>query len=246
MQLTFFHGTIQGRSHDVNEDCITTIPEARLAILSDGIGGRAAGEVASRMAVETVAEQFTTQTSEATDALDNAHVQQVFLRSALLAHDRIRELADAKIDLSGMGTTLLAVYFGVDELTALHVGDSRLYRLRGGSLSQLNEDHTFASNRKLRTGYASGYLLRSIGTEDIFEPDLISSTIAAQDLYMLCSDGLSDLVPDNEIREILLSSSSGYEEKIKNLMEKALEYGSQDDISIVIVFIEKLSDTQPI
>ena len=246
MQLTFFHGTIQGRSHDVNEDCITTIPEARLAILSDGIGGRAAGEVASRMAVETVAEQFTTQTSEATDALDNAHVQQVFLRSALLAHDRIRELADAKIDLSGMGTTLLAVYFGVDELTALHVGDSRLYRLRGGSLSQLNEDHTFASNRKLRTGYASGYLLRSIGTEDIFEPDLISSTIAAQDLYMLCSDGLSDLVPDNEIREILLSSSSGYEEIIKNLMEKALEYGSQDDISIVIVFIEKLSDTQPI
>ena len=246
MQLTFFHGTIQGRSHDVNEDCITTIPEARLAILSDGIGGRAAGEVASRMAVETVAEQFTTQTSEATDALDNAHVQQVFLRSALLAHDRIRELADSKIDLSGMGTTLLAVYFGVDELTALHVGDSRLYRLRGGSLSQLNEDHTFASNRKLRTGYASGYLLRSIGTEDIFEPDLISSTIAAQDLYMLCSDGLSDLVPDNEIREILLSSSSGYEEKIKNLMEKALEYGSQDDISIVIVFIEKLSDTQPI
>ena len=211
MQLTFFHGTIQGRSHDVNEDCITTIPEARLAILSDGIGGRAAGEVASRMAVETVAEQFTTQTSEATDALDNAHVQQVFLRSALLAHDRIRELADAKIDLSGMGTTLLAVYFGVDELTALHVGDSRLYRLRGGTLSQLNEDHTFASNRKLRTGYAAGYLLRSIGTEDIFEPDLISSTIAAQDLYMLCSDGLSDLLPENEILEILLSSGPGYE-----------------------------------
>ena len=235
MQLTFFHGTIQGRSHDVNEDCITTIPEARLAILSDGIGGRAAGEVASRMAVETVAEQFTTQTSEATDALDNAHVQQVFLRSALLAHDRIRELADAKIDLSGMGTTLLAVYFGVDELTALHVGDSRLYRLRGGTLSQLNEDHTFASNRKLRTGYAAGYLLRSIGTEDLFEPDLISSTIAAQDLYMLCSDGLSDLLPENEILEILLSSGPGYEEKIDILIEKALEYGSQDDISIIIV-----------
>ena len=134
-----------------------------------------------------------------------------------------------------MGTTLLAVYFGVDELTALHVGDSRLYRLRGGTLSQLNEDHTFASNRKLRTGYAAGYLLRSIGTEDIFEPDLISSTIAAQDLYMLCSDGLSDLLPENEILEILLSSGPGYEEKIAILIEKALEYGSQDDISIIIV-----------
>ena len=235
MKLTFFHGTVQGRAHDTNEDYIKTVPSTRLAILSDGIGGRAAGEVASRMAVETVAEQFTIDTSVDPGALDNAHVQQVFLRSASLAHDRIRELADSNIDYSGMGTTLLAVYFGVDELTALHVGDSRLYRLRGGTLSQLNEDHTFASNRKLRTGYAAGYLLRSIGTEDIFEPDLISSTIAAQALYMLCSDGLSDLLPESEILEILLSSGPGYEEKIDILIEKALEYGSQDDISIIIV-----------
>ncbi len=238
MQLTLSHGTIQGRSHDTNEDCIKTVPSARLAILSDGIGGRAAGEVASRMAVETVAEQFTEESPVNSDALESTLVQQIFLRSASLAHDRIRELADAKTDYSGMGTTLLAAHFGTDQLTVLHVGDSRLYRLRREIFSQLNEDHTYASNRKLRTGYAAGYLLRSIGTEDIFEPDLISSPIASQDLYLLCSDGLSDLVPDDEIRNILLSSGgAAYEETIKKLIEKALEYGSQDDISIIIVSI---------
>lgn len=234
MKLTLSHGTIQGRSHDTNEDCVKTIPNTRLAILSDGIGGRAAGEVASRMAVDTVAEQFTAESSVNSDAFESTFVQQTFLRSASLAHDRIRELADAEIDYSGMGTTLLAVYFGVDQLTAIHVGDSRLYRLRRETFTQLNEDHTYASNRKLRTGYAAGYLLRSIGTEDIFEPDLISSPIAAQDLYLLCSDGLSDLVPDDEIRKILLSKVAGYEETIKKLIEIALEYGSQDDISIII------------
>ena len=234
MKLTLSHGTIQGRSHDTNEDCVKTIPNTRLAILSDGIGGRAAGEVASRMAVDTVAEQFTAESSVNSDVFESTFVQQIFLRSASLAHDRIRELADAKIDYSGMGTTLLAVYFGVDQLTAIHVGDSRLYRLRRETFSQLNEDHTYASNRKLRTGYAAGYLLRSIGTEDIFEPDLISSPIASQDLYLLCSDGLSDLVPDDEIRNILLSKVAGYEETIKKLIEIALEYGSQDDISIII------------
>ena len=234
MKLTLSHGTIQGRSHDTNEDCVKTIPNTRLAILSDGIGGRAAGEVASRMAVDTVAEQFTAESSVNSDAFESTFVQQTFLRSASLAHDRIRELADAKIDYSGMGTTLLAVYFGVDQLTAIHVGDPRLYRLRHETFTQLNEDHTYASNRKLRTGYAAGYLLRSIGTEDIFEPDLISSPIAAQDLYLLCSDGLSDLVPDDEIRKILLSKVAGYEETIKKLIEIALEYGSQDDISIII------------
>ena len=186
------------------------------------------------MAVETVAEQSTAELSVDSDALESTLVQQIFLRSASLAHDKIRELADAEIDYSGMGSTLLAVHFGTDQLTAVHVGDSRLYRLRHDTFSQLNEDHTFASNRKLRTGYAAGYLLRSIGTEDIFEPDLISSPIAAQDLYLLCSDGLSDLVPDDEIRSILLSKVAGYEEAIKKLIEIALEYGSQDDISIVI------------
>ena len=79
MKLTLSHGTVQGRSHDTNEDCIKTIPSARLAILSDGIGGRAAGEVASRMAVDTVAEQFMAEPSVNSDVFESTFVQQIFL-----------------------------------------------------------------------------------------------------------------------------------------------------------------------
>ena len=234
-----------------NEDSYRVVPSLNLFVLSDGMGGQAHGEVASRIAVEeTVAYcleaagnpwtppdgQLRPGLSEKTNRLVGA---------AHLANHRIHEAASKDPKLAGMGATLIAVWLQDCRLSVVHVGDSRVYLLRSNVLTQLTADHTLVAEQ-VRRGIVTaeqaeksslqGVLIRVLGPREEVELDASEYALVPQDVILLCTDGLTRMVPDAEISDTLIHCSSA-QDAASRLVALANQHGGLDNVSVIVLRI---------
>jgi protein phosphatase len=252
MRLSHAGASDVGRKRTHNEDAYLLLPEEQLYCVADGMGGHASGEVASRIAVEEMAEFFrmTGRDEEATWPFkmdpSRGYDENRLLTGVKLANLRIVERSAADERLRGMGTTLVAAYFpkAGDGLLVGHVGDSRAYLLRGGALRQLTEDHSLLNDyRKTRALTPEeieafphkNVIVRALGMKEVVEVDLVHERFAPGDLLLLCSDGLSGMVPDARIAEILRGHPRDLRGAAQALVDAANDGGGQDNVTCVLV-----------
>jgi protein phosphatase len=214
-----------GREREGNEDSF--LAEPPLFVVADGMGGAEAGEVASRIAVDTLA--------DVRDA-------EALAGAVAAANTRIHRLASEDRSLTGMGTTVTAAWVGGDAVTIAHVGDSRAYRLRDGVLEQLTEDHSLVGGlvrmgsitpAEAETHPQRSVILRAVGVEEQVEVDVHDHEHAAGDVYLLCSDGLTGMVRDEVVEETLALDAS-LDAVAAMLVELANASGGHDNITAVL------------
>lgn len=243
--LEHFGITDAGKVRQNNEDSLLVGEgtDSSLFAVADGVGGSEAGEVASGITVEALKELRP-------DAPFDSVIQE--------AHQRILAAVREDEKLSGMGTTVVAVRFtGSPEEPAAevaHVGDSRAYLLRGGEMKPLTEDHSLVAEL-VRSGDLTraqaaehpqkNLITRALGAEGDIEVDTMVLPIEAGDRFLLCSDGLSDMVPEDRIAEILAGPSKDPEGPARQLLSEALEAGGSDNITIVLVDVKKQEKPPP-
>ncbi len=231
-----------GKVRDNNEDCVAYDARLGVAVLADGMGGLRAGEVASATAVEAVMEHLVEYAG-----CDESGVKSLSdtLRDALeLANRRVRAAADARREYAGMGTTLVAGALRNNRFVAAHIGDSRAYRFRAGELARLTEDHSLVqqlveqgilSPAEARRSPNRNIVTRAVGLEDDVEADVSEVDAQAGDLFLLCSDGLTDMIDDSAIARCCseLQGEAEPHRVVDALIEAALAGGGFDNVSVV-------------
>ncbi len=252
MRLSHAGASDVGRKRTHNEDAFLLLPEESLYCVADGMGGHASGEVASRIAVEEMAEFFrlTGRDEDATwpFKLDpkRSYDENRLVTGVKLANLRIHERARTDERLHGMGTTIVAVAFPREGSSALvgHVGDSRAYVFRRGALQQLTEDHSLL-NEHLKAHTLSpaevkafphkNVILRALGMKAAVEVDVNRVQLELGDALLLCSDGLSSMVPDARIAEVLRGAHGDLRRAVNELVEAANAAGGADNVTVVLV-----------
>ena len=231
-----------------NEDNFGYDLERQIFVLCDGMGGEAAGEVASRLAVNQILAYFMRDPSIVEVQSQNQVIPESarLLRTAIqVANRAIYEDAVANPKRKGMGTTVVGVLLGEDAFSVAHLGDSRLYRIREKVVEQLTTDHSLVMeqvHRGLLTSeeaahsYMQNLITRALGVWDIVEPELGTHSARSGDLLLLCSDGFSRFVPEERTLE-LVSESNDLQHCCESLIEAAKRLGSDDNISCVLVRI---------
>lgn len=231
-----------------NEDVWASLPKHHLYVLADGMGGHQAGEVASREALLFFVRHLQKHIEDEKNSDLTPEGAREAIRYILTQTNHfVYELSKTHELLRGMGTTFVALYFHEDSVLYAHVGDSRIYRLRNESLEQLTDDHTLI--RELQdTGLVSeryaeecsykNIITKAIGTEPFVVPAVAIDQVQAKDLYLLASDGLTDLVSNDEIKEILKESYT-VEEKVRMLISMAKRRGGHDNITCVCVEVSE-------
>lgn len=232
-----------------NEDSYFAAPGHGLFILADGMGGYDAGEVASQMATSLLSSKlqgiFQLHPEYAVDYKDEqSFLQRTLIENIVLINSAIYDASDHDSPFFGMGTTLLATIFCDDHVLTAHVGDSRFYRLRNDQLTLLTHDHSLVQER-LDNGLISpeaaryadyrNLLTRAIGIDRHVEPELHVHQTELDDVYLLCSDGLYDMVEETELRQTLLTHTGNLAGAAETLVELANEYGGEDNISVLVV-----------
>jgi len=239
-----------GQQRPENEDAFGSFAEHRLFIVADGMGGHNAGEVASAMAIDTVEGFFTSFHNDPRQVWPYGVDRALSLAANLLrvgikvANDKIREAASADRARARMGATVVAMAVGEKQVAIAHAGDSRAYRLRGGTLTRLTRDHSIAEEMRAArpemtdeelAGFAHrNVVMRSLGSKEELEPDVYVNKVAPGDVYMLCTDGLWGSVPDVKIASIL-TSTSDVEAACQLLVDAANEAGGPDNITVLLV-----------
>jgi protein phosphatase len=223
------------RSH--NEDDYVIMQDQRVVAVADGMGGAAAGEVASGIFVSTVREFFTAQDLDSEETASQA-VQQVFS----VANERMIGHVDRNPSDAGMGCTAELLTFTEGRYIIGHVGDSRIYLFRNGELRQLTKDHSLVQ-MQLDSGMITAeealvhpkknVVLRAVGIERDFSLDLLRGNSFTGDLFLLCSDGLTDMIGDDAVVAVLLASLS-LDQKAEQLVESAKNAGGKDNITVVL------------
>ena len=241
-----------GRKREHNEDAFYLPERERLAIVADGMGGHASGEVASRMAVDTMVSYFaaTEEEQELTwpfkvDRDGYNHINRV--ETAIkLANINIHEEAERNPACRGMGTTVVTVMFLDDKMIIGHVGDSRIYRLREGMLDQLTEDHSLLNDyvkmkqltpEEIEAFPHKNVIVRALGMKSSVQVDVLQDVPRLGDTYLLCSDGLSGMISDLDIARIL-ARESDLDLACHRLVEAANEAGGTDNITVVAARVE--------
>jgi serine/threonine protein phosphatase PrpC len=240
-----------GQQRANNEDCYRMVQPLNLFVVSDGMGGEAHGEIASAMAVETV---ITTCMGEETETVATSAEMQpgwsdktrLLLNAAHLANKKIYESAEANPQQQGMGATLTAAWINKETLSVVHVGDSRVYLLRSAVLQQLTSDHSLVAEQ-VRRGILTAaeaehselqsVLLRALGTQPEIEVDAEEHTLFPGDILLLCSDGLTRMVAEQEIATTLQSEPNP-ERAAEKLVAQANENGGADNVTVVVVHME--------
>lgn len=222
--------------HISPRDFETQAKRGTLTIVADGMGGHASGEVASQMAIELIGEHYYADlVNDVADALQNA-IQ--------LANYEIYETSISDEKYYGMGTTVIALVLLDNIGYAAHVGDSRLYRLREGKLKQMTMDHSqvmemfkqgIISWEETKNHDDKNIILRAVGTQKMVEAEISKAfSIEPNDEYLLCSDGLCDMLEEDEIRRIWTRSNNVYEAS-ESLVQRAKDNGGHDNVTVAIV-----------
>jgi len=236
------HRTDAGLVRLINEDRATVRNEWNgftLAIVADGMGGHQAGEIASQMAIELIEAEML----EVGAAMTVAERQEAVRRAIEKANDQVFEFASKQARYQGMGTTVVVALATSSDLVIGHIGDSRAYLVSGGSIRQLTEDHSLV-NELIKSGQITpeeatihplrNVVTRALGTDKQVEVDVLRSEWREGDILLLCSDGLSNLVGEPEMREVAVDSRD-LSWKADKLVSRALEEGGGDNITVVLL-----------
>ena len=230
--------TDPGLKRKNNEDAYLILPEHHLLVIADGMGRHAAGEVASKLAVEAIADAFNNDVAAKAPADPMLVPRANRLRNAVLvANERILARAGEKAEYSGMGTTVVAAFFSPNKqkVYLAHVGDSRCYRVRRGELKQLTVDHTLGTAGI--SGSTASMLSRAVGVDESVDVDVTIESPRPGDVYLLCSDGLTRMATSDEILATITSSAS-LEIAASKLIAMANERGGKDNITTIIAGVE--------
>jgi protein phosphatase len=253
-RVRFSGDTNVGMKRDHNEDSFFLPVNERLAIVADGMGGHASGEVASRMAVDAIAGYFRETEGEQEITwpfkVDRGHGHNVnrMTTAIKLANQQIFEEAERKTECHGMGTTVVSALFLDDVLIVGHVGDSRLYRVRDGVIEQITEDHSLLNDyvrmKRLSENEIAAFphknvIVRALGMKSSIEVDILTEHPRLGDLYVICSDGLSGMVSDADIAALALEEGD-LDKLCERLIASANGNGGIDNITVVCARLEPL------
>ena len=252
-KVEIFGLTDRGRVREHNEDFIGSNPDLGLAILADGMGGLKAGEVASAMAVELVSAELQKKLPKVDSAQDDDvngfSAESLVIGDAItLANSTIYQVAQNQPQCAGMGTTLVTLLFYDNRVTVAHVGDSRLYRYRHGELEQVTSDHSliqelidrgFYTREQARKSANRNVVTRALGIAPSVDYDVQEEVVLKGDVFLLCSDGLSDMLEDDDIRELLRSHGQDLKRLARELVDRANQNGGKDNVSVVLARVHK-------
>ena len=243
MIYQFFSKTDPGRARDNNEDSVAFDEQTLTAVLADGMGGYNAGEIASGMATAFIKSELSRWLAEAGDGAKAREVRRAMEICVDNANRSIFNSANSNAHYAGMGTTLVVGVFRDDKLVLGHIGDSRCYRLRGGSLDQITKDHSLLQEQidaglitveQAATSSIKNLVTRALGVDESVMLEVNEHEVLGGDLYLMCSDGLSDMIDDDAICKIT-SHELPLEQKAKQLIDAANERGGRDNISVLMV-----------
>lgn len=236
------------RTH--NEDSVFVDGEAGLAVLADGMGGYSAGEVASGIAVNVISTGMLQELNSGRELFKVdissglTHAALLLQQQIALANKGIYEAAQQRPECAGMGTTLVATVFFQNRVSIGHIGDSRCYRLRADKFEQLTHDHSLLQEQidsgmltleQAKYSLNKNLVTRALGIEAVVPADIAEYRVEAEDVYVLCSDGLTDMVDAEIVREIVASKRSDLAEAAAELIDVANQNGGRDNISVVVV-----------
>jgi serine/threonine protein phosphatase PrpC len=259
--LTVTHAVLThtGLLREANEDDFAAVPEHGVYLVADGMGGHVAGQLASEICVQTVANFFGDEREDDSlvdvDGYTSLSPEALELAEALLlANQRIFERAAANPQLTGMGTTAVGIRITENRVAVSHAGDSRCYLFREGELAQVTVDHSLSNfllalGRELEARYAeqtmSNVIMRALGLEREVAVDTKEFLVQAGDRLLLCSDGLSDLVSDEVIAAKLGEYGTSLDEIVSYLVDRALDAGGRDNITVLVVEIGGVTPPLP-
>jgi protein phosphatase len=240
-----------GRQREHNEDSFCILPEHRLFIVADGMGGHRAGDVASKMATHAIASFFqATVNDDATWPFSfDPHLtidENRLVTGIKLANKKIFEASIKHREVHGMGTTVVGALFSKErrKVYVAHVGDSRAYRVRRGQIQQLTRDHSLVNDYLLvmpdmteeqKEELPKNVITRALGMQDSVAVDMVPDDPEPGDIYVLCSDGLSGMIEDADILRLIGEAGQDMESAAKNLIQRANDNGGEDNITVVVV-----------
>ncbi|HEV2718786.1 MAG TPA: Stp1/IreP family PP2C-type Ser/Thr phosphatase [Thermoanaerobaculia bacterium] len=249
MEIKSHGATHVGKQRQHNEDAFLVADEAKLYLVADGMGGHAAGEIASRIAVDSISE-FILHTKEDDGTWPHAYDEQYkrstnrLMAAVKLANTRVLEAMRKDARLRGMGTTVVACLADDDTMSVAHVGDSRAYLVRDGQLSRLTNDHSWVFEQvqagMLTEEEAEKHPLRNVITRALggalsVIPDASEVASKPGDVYLLCSDGLTGMLPEEEILRVVNENKDDLERACQELIDRANERGGLDNVTAILV-----------
>jgi protein phosphatase len=250
MNYKFCALTDTGRNRDNNEDALCVDDETHLAVLADGMGGYNAGEVASGMATAFIKSELSRWLIEVGPVARSREVRRAMELCVDSANLSIFNAANSNTQYSGMGTTLVVGVFRDDALVLGHIGDSRCYRLRAGKLEQITRDHSLLQEQmdaglitpeQAEHSNIRNLVTRALGVEEVVLLEVNEHQVEIGDIYLMCSDGLSDMLNDAHIAQIVNSPAS-LEIKGQMLIDAANDHGGRDNISVLLVEVSEAAE----
>ena len=252
-KIEFAELTHTGRVREHNEDAIGSNPDIGLMVLADGMGGYNAGEVASGIAVQIVTELASE--GAAREELNDIDAHSGLMRLSIILRDAVYrsnkiifQTAQSQTQCEGMGTTIVACMFYDDKVSIAHVGDSRAYRLRGGALEQITLDHSllqelvdrgFYSHEEAQRSTNRNYVTRALGVEPTVEVEVREYDVIPDDIYLLCSDGLPDMVEDDDIHLTISTFNASLDVVGQQLIDLANDHGGRDNVSVMLAQVKE-------
>lgn len=258
--LEFAAKTDTGLVRSQNEDAVAISPRYGFAILADGMGGYSAGEIASRIAVsvvgQTLEDGLQRMQDHPGDSRTSRHrqIQQLLVEAIQKSNAAILDAARIEPQYSGMGTTVVVAVFYHDKIIVAHVGDSRAYRLRQGEFAQLTRDHSLlqeqidaglVSPEWARFSQNKNLVTRAVGVGPELNVEVHEHFAEPGDIYLLCSDGLSDMLLPEEIGELLASPLKTLEHVCDDLVQRANDNGGHDNISAILIRVQSINAEEP-
>jgi protein phosphatase len=246
MDIQICSATDPGLERSNNEDSVAFDTACGLCILADGMGGHNAGEVASGMATAFIKSELRKMIAQSDKAMQPNDVSHAISECVTMANHAIFSMSRSSPQYKGMGTTLVIGIFHGETLVLGHIGDSRCYRWRNGQLAQITKDHSVLQEQidaglKISGQEAVPNLLtRGLGTGPVVEPEINLHQVAVGDVYLMCSDGLSDMVDEVQMAAILLTANS-LEVKARQLIAAANAAGGKDNISVILAKLNNIT-----
>lgn len=250
MKVKIGAGTDRGHKRILNEDSLCLNEAIGLFVLADGMGGHKAGEVASRLAVEIITKGIEKVFLKDKHSMLGEYREEfskennVLASSVRLANIKIYEIARKRSECSGMGTTVVSVLLTNNIMRMAHVGDSRIYLIRDNLIDQLTADHSLVaeqlkrgliSEKEARESKVKNVITRALGMDESVEVDFGEQVIMENDCVLMCSDGLYDMVEDDEILSVILGCSGKPQKACDSLIALANEHGGNDNISVILL-----------
>jgi serine/threonine protein phosphatase PrpC len=253
MDFEFYSQTDTGRVRTNNEDAVALDPKCGVAVLADGMGGYAAGEVASGMACDFIQAELGRWLQEAAGNATDGDVKRAMDICVDNANRAIFSAANSNPTYAGMGTTLVLGVFRSGRLLLGHIGDSRAYRLRAGELQQITKDHSLLQEQidagiltpeEAQFAAHKNLVTRALGVEDLVLMETHLHDVQSADIYLMCSDGLSDMLSDSQIADVM-SAHTSLPEMGAALVAAANDAGGRDNIAVVLVRAQGVADPAP-